>query len=67
MDTDQIEKEKKKIDMLTHYEMATLYRFLPPGHPYFDKKLPLNKYFMNRFRDFGGMSPEISKSLGWGE
>ena len=45
--------------------MARLYRFAPSGHLYFDSSLPYNKIFMERFSELGGMSPEISKQIGW--
>lgn len=62
------EFEDKKRDILTmnHYDMASLQRFAPSGHPYFDTSLPFHEIFDKRFKELGGMTPEISKSLGWG-
>jgi len=46
--------------------MASLWRFSPSGHPYFDKRNgDLSKYFSAKFKERGGMTPEISKQLGW--
>ena len=53
-----------EIDKLTHEEMARLWRFSPPGHPYFQKG-SLSDYFINRFKSLGGFTPVISKTIGW--
>lgn len=55
----------KKINSLSHFGMAKLWRFAPSGHPYFDKRLPYWEMFKKRFEELGGMTPEISKELGW--
>lgn len=60
---ENIEEHKKKIDEMTHIEMARLWRFAPSGHPYFEGEL--YQYFKNRFDSFGGFTPAISKSIGW--
>uniref|UniRef100_A0A6M3J431 Uncharacterized protein n=1 Tax=viral metagenome TaxID=1070528 RepID=A0A6M3J431_9ZZZZ len=57
-----IEAEKGRIDGMSQLELARLYRFTPPGHPYFDKTLPLYDYFKLKFH---GFTPEISKAIGW--
>ena len=62
----EIDVEIKKINDLSRYEMARLRRFAPSGHIYFDMSLPFWKIFEERFKELGGFSPEISKSLGWG-
>lgn len=56
-----------EINSLSHLEMARLWRFAPPGHPYFDGSLPYSEIFMKRYNDFGGMNPSISKELGWAD
>jgi len=54
-----------KINKMGHYEMCSLWRYAPIGHPYFDKRLPYYKIYHERlFKHFGGFTPEISKSLG---
>lgn len=62
-------KEKSEhletIEKMSHIEMARLYRFAPSGHPYFNTELPYVKFFMKRFNELGGMTPEISKLIGW--
>mgnify|MGYP001571226313 CR=1 FL=1 len=55
----------EKINKLTQYEMASLWRFAPVGHIYFDLTLPYHKIFKERFDKLGGMTSEISKELGW--
>ncbi len=54
-----------RINNMSQEEMATLWRFAPSGHPYFDTSLPYYEVFKNRFDELGGMSPEISKRIGW--
>ncbi len=61
---EQIENWKKKIDKMSQVEMASFYRFTPPGHPIFTSIL-LFKYFQDKFQEKGGMTPEISKQIGW--
>ena len=65
MNAKEIESHKAKIDEMGHHEMASLHRFAPSGHPYFDTTLPLNTYFKQRFQKLGGFTPAISKAIGW--
>ena len=53
------------IDKMSQRDMATLYRHGPSGHKYFRNDFPLHEYFMKRFNALGGMTPEISKEIGW--
>lgn len=60
-------KHKEEINNLTHLQMAKLWRFHPAGHPYFRSDcLVLFDHFNKRFQSYGGMTPHISKLLGWG-
>ena len=56
---------KAKIDAMSHIEMCRLVRFAPSGHPVFDRTLPLYEYFNERYKALGGMTPKISKTIGW--
>lgn len=56
----------KKICSMSQIEMARLWRF-SSGHPCFDSTLPLFKRFEKRFQELGGMTPAISKAIGWEE
>lgn len=56
-----------KINGMSHVGMARLWRFAPPGHPFFDRKRPYYEIFKKRFEELGGMTPEISKEIGWRE
>lgn len=58
-----VEELKSEIDRLTRVEMARLWRFAKVGHPYFQGEL--YEHFKNRFDSLGGMSPTISKEIGW--
>jgi hypothetical protein len=57
--------EYDEIDKMSRIEMASLIRFATPGHKYFRNDYPLNMYFMDKWYKIGGMSPEISKEIGW--
>ena len=61
----EIQDWKDKIDGMDHAAMASLWRFAPSGHPCFDNRLPLFKYFQERFKKLGGMTTAVSKSIGW--
>lgn len=61
----EIQEEFAKIDKMTQIEMASLRRFAPAGHKYFDRRLPFSEYFEKRFKELGGMTPEISREIGW--
>ena len=65
MDEKEINEWKEKIDNMSQWEMARLQRFAPSGHPVFDATLPLYDRFEKRFKELGGMTPAISKSIGW--
>lgn len=65
MSDEEVVAEKAKIDALSHLEMAKLYRFAPSGHPYFDSAMVVSQYFFGRWVRLGGMTPELSKQIGW--
>ena len=66
MTPEQIKEAKKDIDAMDQYSMASMYRFSPVGHPYFDRTNgDLADYFKASFASKGGMTSEISKDLGW--
>lgn len=61
----EIAEWREKIEIMTRVEMARLRRFAPSGHPVFRDDFPLYKLFEARFAELGGLSPEISKEIGW--
>jgi hypothetical protein len=63
--TNEQKAELRKIYALTHRGMAHKFRFAPAGHPWFDMTKPYFRHFERRFKRLGGMTPEISKSIGW--
>jgi len=66
MDKTEIDTAKKMIDQMSQVSMARLWRFAPAGHPYFDRgNGDLSDYFAAKFKERGGMTPEISKELSW--
>ena len=58
-------EEINKINQMSQIEMASLWRFAPSGHLYFDKTKPFFKIFDKRFKKLGGFTPKISKAIGW--
>jgi hypothetical protein len=69
MDQEEINIHKDKIDGMSQYAMAHAWRFHPAGHMYFNTyDYPeLANHFAESFKKKGGMTPEISKALGWGK
>jgi hypothetical protein len=59
---DEINEWLNKIDNMTHFEMAYLWR-TAPCFPVFHSELPIFEHFDRRFRQFGGMTPDISKQV----
>lgn len=62
---EQIKKLEDLIDTMDAEDMARLQRFAPSGHPIFRTDLLLYKRFAARFKALGGMTPTISKRIGW--
>lgn len=56
---------KQTIDDMTQLEMAKMHRFAPMGEPMFLGAV--GTYFGDSFRKKGGMTPAISKAIGWGD
>ena len=56
---------KTKIDLMSQHGMAHFQRFAEPGHPIFQNDTELPDYFKKRFELLGGMTPQISKDIGW--
>lgn len=66
MTPEEIAKEKENINIMTHLQMARLWRFAKSGHPYFDNRNgDLYDYFKAKFDEKGGMTTAVSKAIGW--
>jgi hypothetical protein len=66
MTTEEIQRHTDTINGLSQYEMCRQWRFGNPGqYPWFCVGNPLWPIWEKRFKELGGMTPEISKSLGW--
>jgi len=65
MSPEEIKEWEDQIDAMSQIEMARLLRFAKVGHPVFNSTLPLYKRFTERFKELGGMTPQISKQIGW--
>lgn len=65
MNEEEIQKQFKVIDEMSQEDLARLWRFAPSGHHYFDSTLPFYERFKKRFDELGGMTPSISKKIGF--
>lgn len=63
MTEQEINESHDRIDRMSQYDMASLWRFAPAGHPYFDSTLPFSEHFHRRFKELGGFTTAISKAL----
>ncbi len=61
--TDAETKTIETINQMSQMEMASLWRYAPSAHPYFDTTTPFFKVFDKRFKELGGFTPEISKAI----
>lgn len=59
------EEIKKKIDSLSQIEIAKIIRFAPVGYELCVGEV--GDYLYERFQKLGGMTPAISKLIGWEE
>jgi hypothetical protein len=53
----------KAVNELSHYDICRIWRFAETGHPLM-QDLPGHR-LAERLQEFGGFTPQISKSLGW--
>lgn len=53
------------IDQMTQQDCARFYRFADSGNPIIQSPV-LWERFMARFNETGGMTPAVSKAVGWG-
>jgi len=57
-------EQKQRIDNMAHEQMARFYRFAPSSDPIIQTPL-LWDMFIERFEGLGGMTPELSKRIGF--
>lgn len=57
------EKIKEEIDNMSQLELCRIWRFAESDSPYLQGDT--GEYFVNKFYEKGGFTPEISKQLGW--
>jgi hypothetical protein len=62
---EQVKEWEKKIDAMSHEDMARHWRFAKPGDVVFITP-ELYARFEARYKALGGMTPELSKKIGWG-
>jgi hypothetical protein len=59
-----VEAWKAEIDAMSHIELARRWRFASMDDPIFQGEA--GEYYKKRlFDDLGGITPEISKAIGW--
>jgi len=63
MTHEQIRTGIQTINEMSKNDMAFLWRHASPGHPYFDRELPFFEIFERRFKELGGFTAAISKSI----
>lgn len=56
---------KKEIDEMSQIEMARAWRFDLYSSSYFSSTQEVFNYFKKKFEEKGGMTPAISKEIGW--
>lgn len=56
-------EQKAEIDAMSHLELARKWRHAPPGDPLF--RGPAGIYFKQVLDAKGGITPAISKAIGW--
>jgi len=66
MTDDERNELEKRIDAMSHRDMAVFWRFGKSEDPIIQDK-ELFKQFRARFEELGGMTAELSKDIGWGE
>jgi hypothetical protein len=59
------DKEKETIDNMSQYQLCRMWRFAKTGEPLLQGET--GAYFAEVLKTKGGFTPEISKSLGWGD
>jgi len=65
MTPEELQSGKQQIAAMSHYALCRMWRFAGSGNPLLQGEL--GDYFKDRlFKHFRGFTPEISKSLGWG-
>ena len=62
---EEINRINAEIDAMSHVAMAYRWQFSPSGDDLFRSDLPFFARFEARYKAFGGMTPEISKRIGW--
>jgi len=53
----------KEVDEASYAQICAWFRFLPS--PETQDQMAILDYILCRFEELGGMTPEISKKLGW--
>jgi hypothetical protein len=64
MTPDNINREKARLSAMSQFDLAYLWRFSPAGTSCFSVP-EIYEHFKKVFAEKGGMTPEISKDIGW--
>jgi len=57
--------DTEQVEAASHYQICKWYRFLKS--PTSDSQVKTMNRIIDRLKKFGGFTPEISKSIGWGD
>lgn len=60
---EEIAKAKNEIDEASHFQLARAWRFAGDDCNWFSPEV--FPHYQARFNTFGGMTPQISKQIGW--
>lgn len=63
--TDEEARQKADIDRMTHEDMARLDRYHSYSHPYYKPDSFAAVYFEDKYRELGGMTPHVSRKVGF--
>jgi hypothetical protein len=64
MSEDETNALLRKVEQMSHEDMARAWRFAPVGSPYFADQRVWD-VFNARWQAFRGWNPELSKRIGW--
>ena len=60
------EEQKDEVNNLSHEQIAKFWRYGNGKKEWYDATNPISTYFTDRlYVHFGGITPQISKRIGW--
>jgi hypothetical protein len=65
--SEEVQSAINDVNNMTHYELARLWRFGTSDHLYIKTPAIFDAVMNRLFEHFGGITPSISKQVGWEE